>query len=155
MFLQAFLALSAAAAPARAEGGYVALQAGTIHLVEQDKLIEGGGTILVLDGKIVAAGKDVQIPPSARVVDYGPDAVIVPGFVAADSPVMSPAASSALVRRRQDEGERATASARSTLAIRPSRWSCSRMARSVESKVGSGIKASLRRQSSNIDAHDG
>ena len=93
MFLQAFLALSSAATPARAEGGYIALQAGTIQLVEQGQVIEGGGTILVLDGKIVAAGKDVQIPASARVVDYGPDAVIVPGFVAADSPVISPAAS--------------------------------------------------------------
>jgi len=93
MFLQAFLALSCAGTPARAEGGYVALQAGTIQLVEQGQVIEGGGTILVLDGKIVAAGKDVQIPGSARVVDYGPDAVIVPGFVAADSPVMSAAAS--------------------------------------------------------------
>ncbi len=93
MFLQAFLALSCAGTPARAEGGYIALQAGTIQLVEQGQVIEGGGTILVLDGKIVAVGKDVQIPGSARVVDYGPDAVIVPGFVAADSPVTHPAAS--------------------------------------------------------------
>jgi imidazolonepropionase-like amidohydrolase len=93
MLLQAFLALSSAAAPARPEGGYVALQAGTIQLVEKGEVLEGGGTILVLDGKIVAAGKDVQIPGSARVVDYGPDAVIVPGFVAADSPVVHPAAS--------------------------------------------------------------
>ena len=93
MLLQAFLALSSAAVPARAEGAYVALQAGTIQLVEKGEVIEGGGTILVLDGKIVAAGKDVQIPGSARVVDYGPDAVIVPGFVAADSPVTSMAAS--------------------------------------------------------------
>src|SRR5258706_7201079 len=93
MFLQACAALSSAATPARAEGGYSGLQAGTIQLVEQGQVIEGGGTILVLDGKIVAAGKDVQVPGSARVVDYGPDAVIVPGFVAADSPVMPPIAS--------------------------------------------------------------
>jgi len=93
MLFQSLLALSSAltpgtvAAPGRAEGSYVALQAGTIQLVEKNEVIEGGGTILILDGKIVAAGKDVQIPGSARVVDYGPDAVIVPGFVAADSPV--------------------------------------------------------------------
>jgi len=86
MFLQAFLTLVPVGAVAPAEGGYIALQAGTIHIVEQGQVIEGGGTILVLDGKIVAAGKDVQVPASARVVDYGPDAVIVPGFVAADSP---------------------------------------------------------------------
>src|SRR5258708_20283151 len=65
----------------------------SIALVEKGEVLEGGGTILVLDGKIVAAGKDVQVPGSARVVDYGPDAVIVPGFVAADSPVMPPIAS--------------------------------------------------------------
>jgi imidazolonepropionase-like amidohydrolase len=97
MLLQAFLALSCAGTPlptnARVEGGYVALRAGTIQLVENGAVIEGGGTVLVLDGKIVAAGKDLEIPGSARVVDYGPDAVIVPGFVAADSPVTSLAAS--------------------------------------------------------------
>src|SRR5258708_25484900 len=49
----------------------------SIALVEKGEVLEGGGTILVLDGKIVAAGKDVEIPGSARVVDYGPDAVIV------------------------------------------------------------------------------
>src|SRR5262245_355068 len=93
MLLQAFLALSVAGPAARADGGYVALQAGTIQLVEGGAVIEGGGTILIQDGKIVAAGKDVQVPGSARVVDYGPDAVIVPGFVAADSPAPSFAAS--------------------------------------------------------------
>jgi imidazolonepropionase-like amidohydrolase len=98
MLFQSFLALAPAlanahpaSAPARPEGGYVALKAGTLQLVENGVLIEGGGTILVLDGKIVAAGKDVQVPGSARIVDYGPEAVIVPGFVAADSPVLNAA----------------------------------------------------------------
>lgn len=94
---QAFLALALPAAaaghPVAAGGGYVALQAGTIQLVENGEVLQGGGTILVLDGKIVAVGKDVQVPGSARVVDYGPDAVIAPGFVAADSPLMHFAAS--------------------------------------------------------------
>ena len=97
MLFQALLAVAPAFggthAPAPAAGGYVALQAGTIQLVEGGVTIQGGGTILVLDGKIVAAGKDVQIPGSARVVDYGPDAVIVPGFVAADGPLLQFAAS--------------------------------------------------------------
>ncbi|MBK7642778.1 MAG: amidohydrolase family protein [Planctomycetes bacterium] len=87
MLLQAFLVLSATGATAHAGGDYIALQAGTIQLVEGGQVLEGGGTILVLDGKIVAAGKDLAIPRSARVVDYGPDAVIVPGFVAANSPM--------------------------------------------------------------------
>ena len=65
--------------------GVVAVQAGTIHLVENGALIEGGGTIVLRDGKIVAVGADVEVPAGARVVSYGEDAVIVPGLVAADS----------------------------------------------------------------------
>jgi len=71
-------------APARSTD-VVAIQAGTIHQVRGDAVIEGGGTILIRDGKIAAVGKDVEIPPGARVVDYGPAAVVVPGLVAADS----------------------------------------------------------------------
>src|SRR6185437_13630607 len=51
---------------------------------------------------------------------------------------MTPAASSALVRRRQADGDRDTASARSTLAIRPSCCSRATMARSIASKLSSG-----------------
>src|SRR6266702_339086 len=57
---------------------------------------------------------------------------------------MIPPASSALTRRRQAEGDRLTASARSTLAIRPSRCSLVTMARSTLSGGCSGIKPSLR-----------
>jgi imidazolonepropionase-like amidohydrolase len=64
--------------------GRVAIRAGTIHLVEGDRVVQNG-TILVEDGRIVAVGTDLVLPPSARIVDYGPSAVIVPGFVAADS----------------------------------------------------------------------
>lgn len=83
------LFLGAALVPARASESKdtttVAIQAGTIHLVENGIVLEGGATILVSGGKIKAVGKDVEIPAGARVVDYGPDAVIVPGLVAADS----------------------------------------------------------------------
>jgi len=85
MLSSLLLTVSAIAAPLGADAGKVAIQAGTIHLVEDDRVIAGGGTILVANGKIVAAGKDIPLPPGTRVVDYGPDAVIVPGFVAADS----------------------------------------------------------------------
>jgi imidazolonepropionase-like amidohydrolase len=94
--LAALLALGALAwmlpawTPARTEAAaraeVVALQAGTAHLVEGGQVLEGGVTIVVRDGKILAAGKDVAVPPGARVVDYGADAVIVPGLVAANSP---------------------------------------------------------------------
>ena len=62
----------------------VAVRAGTLHLVEDGRVVEDG-TLLVRDGRIVAVGTDVAVPPGTRVVDYGPEAVIVPGFVAADS----------------------------------------------------------------------
>jgi imidazolonepropionase-like amidohydrolase len=76
------LALLAAAAPG---DGSVALKAGTVHLVEDGQVLTGGATVVVRNGVIVAAGKDVAAPPGAQVVDYGPDAVIVPGLVAAAS----------------------------------------------------------------------
>jgi imidazolonepropionase-like amidohydrolase len=69
-----------------ARSGVVAIQAGRIHVIEGGQIIEGGGTILIEDGRILAVGKDIAVPPGARVVDYGADAVIVPGLVSADSP---------------------------------------------------------------------
>ncbi len=80
-----FLSLAPALAPAPAVGELVAVQAGTVHIGREGRVIEGGATVLLSDGKILAVGKDVAVPPGARVVDYGPSAVIAPGFVAADS----------------------------------------------------------------------
>ena len=80
----ALLAGTALAAPAPG-GATVALRAGTIYLVEEGVVLEGGATILVRDGKIVEVGADVIIPPNAQVVDYGPDATLCPGLVAANS----------------------------------------------------------------------
>ncbi|MDE0915722.1 MAG: amidohydrolase family protein [Planctomycetota bacterium] len=62
----------------------VAIQAGRIYLVEDGAVIENG-TVLVRAGRIVAIGEDVSIPRGVRVVDYGPDAVLTPGLVSADS----------------------------------------------------------------------
>jgi len=89
------LAHFAAGSPAAA-GDLVAVQAGTIHTVDGDRVIEGGGTILIRDGKIVAVGPSagdgsVKIPGAARVVDYGPGAVLIPGLVDADSTFGGPA----------------------------------------------------------------
>ncbi len=90
------LALTGAAflAPSAAPGASsqdVAIQAGRIHLVEGGALIEDG-TILVRNGRIVAIGQDIDVPRGVRVVDYGPDAVLTPGLVAADSGYGSSAA---------------------------------------------------------------
>jgi len=69
-----------------ATGDVIAVRAGTLHRVD-GKVIEGGATVLVRDGKIVAVGAtgQVEVPPGARTVDYGDHAVLVPGLVAADS----------------------------------------------------------------------
>ncbi|MFN0006526.1 MAG: amidohydrolase family protein [Planctomycetota bacterium] len=69
--------------PASAPREVVAVRAGTILTVENGIL--SNGTILIDDGKITAIGADLDVPGGAHVVDYGPDAVIAPGLVAADS----------------------------------------------------------------------
>ncbi len=73
-------------APAAPTGrGFVAVRAGTIHLVEEGRVLHGG-TLLLKGGRIQAIGSELELPPDAALVDYGPDAVIVPGLVAAMSP---------------------------------------------------------------------
>jgi len=88
--------LAAAAAPPAArpaEGELVAIQAGTIHVVAEGRVIEGGGTLLIQGGKVIGAGEDFEVPVGARVVDYGPSAVIIPGLVAVESMLGGSAAS--------------------------------------------------------------
>jgi imidazolonepropionase-like amidohydrolase len=70
--------------PSGANSGTVAIRAGSVHVVADGRVIQDG-TVLVRDGKIVAVGADIALPPGVRVVDYGPDAVLTPGLVAADS----------------------------------------------------------------------
>ncbi|NOT30539.1 MAG: amidohydrolase family protein, partial [Planctomycetes bacterium] len=52
--------------------------------VEEGRVLRGG-TILIKGGRIQAVGSELELPPDATLVDYGPDAVIVPGLVAAMS----------------------------------------------------------------------
>jgi imidazolonepropionase-like amidohydrolase len=65
--------------------GIVAVRAGTIHLVEDGRVLRDG-VILIKDGKIQALGEGLELPFDTTVIDYGKDAVIVPGLVAAMSP---------------------------------------------------------------------
>ena len=74
------LPLLLAAAPV---GDAVLVRAGTIHLVGDGTVLKDGA-LLIEDGKIVEVG-DLEAPAGVREVDYGPDATIVPGLVAADS----------------------------------------------------------------------
>jgi imidazolonepropionase-like amidohydrolase len=86
MFSAFLISLSLAGAPPVAENDLVAVQAGTIHVAEEGRVIHGGGTVLIRGGKIVGVGDgEFEVPVGARVVDYGPDAVIIPGLVAAGS----------------------------------------------------------------------
>ncbi len=72
-------------APSSSKGARaVLLKAGAIHTMG-DAGVVLGGAVLVERGKVVAVGKDLKVPPGVDVVDYGPDAVIVPGLVAARS----------------------------------------------------------------------
>lgn len=64
--------------------GYLAVRAGTVHLVEEGRVLRDA-VVLIKAGKIQAVGSELQLPADAEVVDYGPDAVIVPGLVAAMS----------------------------------------------------------------------
>jgi imidazolonepropionase-like amidohydrolase len=82
---------------------WVAVRAGTIHVVEGDRTVTNG-TLLVRDGVIVAVGTDIEVPSAARVVDYGPSAVIVPGLIASDSDL----ASGSLPERTANPGLRGT-----------------------------------------------
>lgn len=95
--------LAVPSAPAQESAEWVAVRAGTIHVVEDGRTVKDG-TLLVKDGVIVAVGADVEVPSAARVVDYGPSAVLVPGFVAADSTL----ASGSLPERTANPGLRAT-----------------------------------------------
>jgi imidazolonepropionase-like amidohydrolase len=70
----------------RAGRGMVAIRAGTIHLVEDGRVLTGGATMLVRGTTLEAIGKDVAVPPDAELVDYGPDAVVIPGLVSAYPP---------------------------------------------------------------------
>lgn len=65
--------------------GIVAVRAGTIHLVEEGRVLTDG-VVLIKDGRIQAVGSGLDLPVDTTVIDYGKDAVIVPGLVAAMSP---------------------------------------------------------------------
>ncbi len=81
--LSAFALTAFTAAPANA--GEVVLRAGTVHTVDGTGTLTGGAAVRIRDGVIVEVGADLAAPSGAKVIDYGPEAVIIPGFVAADS----------------------------------------------------------------------
>lgn len=80
----AILSGAGAHSSALSSGGATVLKAGTVHTVEGAPLT-GGAAVVIRDGLIVAVGKDLALPGGAQVIDYGPDAVIIPGLVSAGS----------------------------------------------------------------------
>lgn len=79
------LSLAAGGPVFAADGHAFAIRAGTVHLVDGDVVLSGGATILVRDGRIEAVGADIEVPADAEWIDYGPDAVVVPGLIASNS----------------------------------------------------------------------
>ncbi|WP_206185979.1 amidohydrolase family protein [Sphingosinicella sp. BN140058] len=77
------LALGLAAGPALAQT--IAITGGTVALGDGSEPIQGG-TVIVRDGRIVAAGRDVAIPPGAQQVDAA-GRWVTPGIVAGFSRV--------------------------------------------------------------------
>ncbi len=62
-----------------------ALKAGTVLPVAQDGIASfSPGMVIVRDGKIVAVGVDLPVPADLEVIDL-PDAVVMPGLVAAST----------------------------------------------------------------------
>ena len=78
-------ALSAGSSPSVVAGGTVVLKAGSVYTLERGEVLEGGAAVIVRDGRILAVGKNLDIPPGAQVIDYGAGAAIVPGLIAANS----------------------------------------------------------------------
>lgn len=103
MLSLALLTCLSPAPVAFAAGDVVAVKAGRIHTVSEAGILEDA-VLLIRDGRITAVGTDVQVPLGAQVVDFGPDAVLVPGFVAADSGLAEGAPS----QRTADPGLKAT-----------------------------------------------
>ncbi|MFT7484380.1 MAG: imidazolonepropionase-like amidohydrolase [Candidatus Paceibacteria bacterium] len=93
MFSSLLISLAVAGSPAAPASDLVAIQAGTIYVAAEDRVLRDGATLLIRDGKIVGVGKTDELPAGVRVVDYGPDAVIIPGLVAVSSGLGSSRAS--------------------------------------------------------------
>ncbi len=76
----------------------LAVRAGRVHL--GDGRVLEPGTVLVKKGKIVAAARDLALPPGTKLMDL-PGAVVTPGFLDADSRLgLEGSSSTRLVRRR-------------------------------------------------------
>ncbi len=98
-------------------GSPLVVRGGTIWLGPSQWL--QNGSVLIENGKIVQVGKMVSTPPSARVIDAGPDSFITPGFIDAfghlglngDNNSTGPEASLAKIIGVADEAERRVARA--------------------------------------------
>ena len=61
----------------------VVLRAGTVLTAVGEPI--KNGSVVLSGGRITAVGADVPVPPDARILDAGPDAVLTPGFLDANS----------------------------------------------------------------------
>lgn len=75
--------IALAAPPAPPEGG-IALVGGAVHTGAEEPIEQG--TVIIKGDRIVAAGKDIQVPKGALVIDCK-GKVITPGLVESDSAI--------------------------------------------------------------------
>lgn len=68
MMRAAAIALALACGATAAQAETIAIVGGTVHTVASPQPIENG-TVVIRDGKIVAVGRNVQVPADARVID--------------------------------------------------------------------------------------
>jgi len=92
LFATLSLASLAAAGPAPASE-LLAVRAGTIHTAEDGIVLRGEPVMIISNGRILEIDNDLDIPLGAEVVDFGPDSVIIPGLIAADTGLATSSAS--------------------------------------------------------------
>jgi imidazolonepropionase-like amidohydrolase len=83
VFVEGRLAAAPRLAAGPTHGGSVVIRAGTIATGLGEPI--RNGAVAIRDGRIVGVGSDVAIPPGARVIDAGPNAVVTPGFLDCNS----------------------------------------------------------------------
>jgi imidazolonepropionase-like amidohydrolase len=70
--------------PIASEGKTIAIVGGDVYPITEAPIM--GGTVIIRDGKIVAVGKDVQVPSDA-VVEHADGMRVFPGFIDAESQI--------------------------------------------------------------------
>lgn len=116
----------------------VVVRAGTLWTGDGEALT-GGVEVLLQEGRVVAAGRNVPHPPGARMLDAGADAHITPGFIDARSALAAGSVSDA----RVDLGRLAAGSLFSDAWLPVARSGVTTLVIGPSGLPGSGARASF------------